>query len=285
MFERILIAISSEFYAKEVLQQGAMLVQRCGGAVTIVYIIEEKTIAQAEKRSGSFRTRCEKEETKKKIIEGQEQTANVIIFFEAKAIFKEAGLIPNFKIVEGEFSTVIEQEVQTQHFDAVLIGYSEEGLLRYRILDEITVPLWVVGDAGNHCVLGVCSNLTPNQKIPLMSRKLASCLGWDFQLVYIVDVHEPITYDETAQQFVKRSVEQLLSDGQRYVDEMAKNRVSTQMASGVLVDQIVQNAKQLHAGLVVVGQEQKRYDILGLPLRSMNQRLVEKSRSSTMFVR
>ncbi|MCU0850491.1 MAG: universal stress protein [Candidatus Thermoplasmatota archaeon] len=284
MFERILIAISSEFYTKEALRQGAMLAQRCRSMVSIVYIIEEKTLAQAQRRSDAFRTRFEKEETKKRIIEGQQQTANVIIFFDAKTIFKQTGITPNFKIVEGEFSTVIEQEVQTQRFDVVFIGYSEEGLLRYRILDETAVPLWVVGESKGSCVLGVCSNLTPNQRVLSVSKELAACLGWKLELMYMVDVTEPIAYDETMQRFVKRSIPQLLAEGQRYVEEMQKNGVSMQLVTGAFVDLLVQNTHRLHAGLVVVGQEKRRFDRLGLPVRSMNQRLVEKLRVSVLFL-
>jgi Universal stress protein family len=284
VFERILIAISSEFYTTEVLRQGAMLAQRCGSMVSIVYIIEEKTLAQAQKRSDAFRTRFEKEETEKRIIEGQQQTANVIIFFDAKTIFKETGITPNFKIVEGQFSTVIEQEVQTQRFDAVFIGYSEEGLLRYRILDETAVPLWVVGESKGSCVLGVCSNLMPNQRVLSVSKELAACLGWKLELMYMVDVTEPIAYDETMQRFVKRPIPQMLAEGQRYVEEMQKNGVPMQLVTGAFVDLLIQNMHRLHAGLVVVGQEQRRFDRLGLSVRSMNQRLVEKSRVSILFV-
>jgi nucleotide-binding universal stress UspA family protein len=285
MFEKILIAISSEFYSKEILEKGAFLARCFGSRVTIVYIIEEKTIAQAEKRSDTFRTRFEKEETKNVIIKGQQQTANVIIFFDAKAIFKEKGIIPDFKIVEGEFSAVIEQEVQTQQFDLVLLGYSKECMLKYRILDEIAVPLWVVGTSGDHLVLGVCSNLTPNQGIPPLSKKIAECFGWDLHLVYIVDDGEPMGFDEAAQRFVRRSVPQLRADGQRFVEEMEKKGITAQMVSGGVVESTLQTARRLNAGLVVIGQEQKRYDILGLSVRSLNHKLAEKSRYSMVFLR
>jgi len=285
VFGNILIPISSEFYSRGVLEKGAFLAECFGSKVTIVYIIEEKTLTQTEKRSDTFRTRFEKEETKKGIIDSQTRTANVIIFFEAKAIFKEKGIIPNFKIVEGEFSTVIAQEIAAQHVDVVLMGYTKEGLLRYRIFDEIAIPLWIVGSPGDRRMLAVCSNLTPNQKIPEMSFRLAQCFNWDLHLLYIVDIGEPLAFDESVQRFVKRPVSELLDEGQRFVDAMGKKGIAAQMVTGGFQEATLHTAKQLNPGLVVMGQEQKRYDILGFPVKSMSHRIVEKSKYSMLFLK
>ncbi len=285
VFGNILIPISSEFYSKGVLEKGAFLAGCFGSRVTIVYIIEEKTLTQTERRSEMFRTRFEKEETKKGIITSQTQTANVIIFFDAKTVFKEKNIIPNFKIVEGEFSTVIAQEVSAQHFDVVLMGYTKEGLLKYRIFDEIAIPLWIVGSPGDRRMLAVCSNLTPNQKIPEISFRLAQCFNWDLHLMYIVDTGEPVTFDESAQRFVKKSVSELLDAGQRFVDAMGKKGIAAQLMTGGFQEITLHTAKQLNAGLVVMGQEQKRDDILGFPVKSMSHRIVEKSKYSMLFLK
>lgn len=285
VFKNILIPISSEFYSKGVLEKGAFLAECFGSKVTIVYIIEEKTLDQTDKRSDTFRTRVEIEETKKVIINSQMQTADTIVFFDAKTIFIDKGIILNFKIVEGEFSTVIENEIKARNFDLVLMGYTKEGLLKYRILDDIAIPLWIVGASDGHTLLAVCSNLTPNQRIPQISQKLAQCFNWDLHLMYIVDIGEAIAFDEHAQRFVKMSVNDLLDAGQKFVDDMEKKGIHAQMVSGGFQEIIVHTARQLNVGLVVMGQEQKRHDILGFPVKSMNRRIVEKSKYSMLFLK
>lgn len=285
VFKNILIPISSEFYTKDILEKGAFLAKCFESKVTIVYIIEEKTIYQTEKRSDTFRTRVEKEETKKVIIKSQMKTADTIVFADAKLYFNSKGIIPTKKIVKGEFSTVIENEIKTQNFDLVLMEYNKEGLLKYRILDEIDIPLWIVGTFGDHTLLAVSSNLTPNQKIPQMSQKLAQILNWDLQLIYIVDIGETITFDEKTKRFVKISVKDLIDNGQKFVDDLKNRDIKARMVSGGFQEITVQTAKQLNAGLIVLGQEQKRYDILGFPVKSMNQKIAEKSKYSMLFLK
>jgi len=165
------------------------------------------------------------------------------------------------------------------------MGYTKEGLLKYRIFDEIAIPLWIVGRPGDRRMLAVCSNLTPNQKIPEMSQKLAQCFNWDLHLMYIVDTGEPVTFDESAQRFVKRSAPELLDAGQRFVDAMGEKGISAQLVTGGFQEITLHTAKQLNPGLVVMGQEQKRDDILGFPVKSMSHRIVEKSKYSMLFLK
>ena len=44
MFKDILIPISSEYYSKEVLTRGASLYKKFGSKISLIYIIEEKTL-------------------------------------------------------------------------------------------------------------------------------------------------------------------------------------------------------------------------------------------------
>jgi len=285
VFKNILIPISSEFYVKEVLEQGAFVAEHFESKVTIVYIIEEKTLSQTEKRTDTFRTRVEREETKKVIISNQRQTADTIVFADATFSFNSMGINPVKKIVEGEFSTIIENEIKTQHFDLVLMSYEKECLLKYRVLNDIGIPLWVVGTSGGQSLLAICSNRTPNQKVLQMSQKLAQLLNMDLSLLYIVDVEDTIAYDENTQKFVKTSVEDLLDSGQRFVDELQMKGIPAHMTTGSVEGKTVQTAKQLNAGLVVIGQEQKRYDLFGFSVKSINHRIVEKCKYPILFLK
>jgi len=285
VFKNILIPISSEFYSKEVFEQGASLAERFESKVTIEFIIEEKTLSQTEKRTDTFRTRVEKEETKQVIINSQRQTADAIVFVDAKLSFESKGITPAKKIMEGKFSTIIENEIKASHFDLVLISYEKECLLKYRILNDIDIPLWVTGTPGGQTLFAVCSNRTPNQKVLQMSQKLAQLLTMDLFLLYIVDVEDTIAYDEHTQRYVKMSVTDLLDTGQRFVDDLQIKGIPAHMTTGGVEGKTVQTAKQLNAGLVVIGQEPKRYDLLGFPVKSINHRIVEKCKYPILFLK
>jgi hypothetical protein len=285
VFKNILIPISSEFYSKEVFEQGAYLAERFESKVTIVYIIEEKTLSQTEKRTDTFRTRVEKEETKKVIINNQRQTADAIVFVDAKLSFDRKGISPAKKIMEGEFSTIIKNEIKDSHFDLVLMSYEKECLLKYRILNDIDIPLWVAGTPGGKTLLAICSNRTPNQNVLQMSQKLALSLNMDLSLFYIVDVEDTIAYDEHTQRFVKMSVDDLLDTGQRFVDDLQIKGIPAHMTTGSVEGKTVQTSRQLNAGLVVIGQEQKRYDMLGFPVKSINHKIVEKCKYPILFLK
>ena len=284
MFENILIAISSEFYSKELLEQGAMLTKKFQSKVTIIYIIEQKTLFQTENRSDTFRTRVEKDETKNIIIKSQMQTADTIVFFDAKSIFKNIGVVPEFKIQEGEFSATILNELKLKQFDVVLMGYEKVCMLKYRILDDINIPLWVNGKTDGQTVLAICSNLTPNQKIPEISQKLAHFFNWGLQVLYIVDIEENITYDEATKRFIKKPVKELLADGQHIVDTLQQKGITATMMTGSLEEKTIRSAKQFNAGLIVIGQEHKRYDKLGFSMKTINHKIVEKCKYSLLFL-
>ena len=88
MFKNILIPISSEYYKKDVFRTGAFLASKFDSSIDLVYIIEEKTLNQTDKFSNAYRTPQEIVKTKKEIVRKYIQSADKIIFDEAKHYFK-----------------------------------------------------------------------------------------------------------------------------------------------------------------------------------------------------
>lgn len=284
MFKNILIPISSEFYSKDVLEKAATIAKKFESKVTIIYIIEEKTLFQTEKSIDTYRTRFEKEETKKIIINSHIQTAENIVFNDAKFFFSDKGITLAKKITKGEFSIAIENEIKTKHFDLVIMGYEKVCLLKYHILDEINIPLWIVGKSDDNTLLAVCSNLTPNQKIPSISQDLAKIFNWKYYLIYIIDIENKTFFDESKQNFIDKSIDDLFSYGQKFIDGMQKKGINAKIALGSFEENFFQAIKQFNPSLVVIGQEQKRYDFLGLPVKSINHKIAEKSKNSILFL-
>jgi nucleotide-binding universal stress UspA family protein len=284
MFKNILIPISSEYYSKEALKKGANLAKHFESKVNIIYIIEEKTLNQTDKKSNIFRTQVEKKETKEIIIKSQMQTANIIIFFDANNIFKDKGIIPNFKILEGEFSNIIKNEMESNDYDLVLMGYEKWCLLKYRILDDINIPLWIIGTPGDKTLLAICSNLTPNEKIIQTSAELSKLFNWDLQLIYIIDTRDNLLFDENTKRFVRMSIKDLIEKGQTLVEDMKKDGIDAKMVKGGFDEETVQAAKSINANLIVIGQERKKTDLLGFTIKGANRKIVEKCGCSILFM-
>ena len=284
MFKNILIPVSSEFYSKKVLKRGAFLAEKFKSNLTIVYIIEEKTINQTDKLSNTYLTSQEISETKKEIISKQKLGAYNIIFDDAKFYFKNKENKLDEKIVEGEFSIVVKNELKTKSYDLIVMGFEKECILHYRLFDEVNIPIWIEGNNEIKSILAACSNLAPNQKVPDFSIKLSKALGWNLNMIYIVDIEDSVQVDKTGRRSKRRSSENLFENGQNFAKEMKKKEIEIKLVKGGLAKEIFKEAKKLKTDLIVIGRQKKKKGILGLPVKRFKQKLVEKCDYSVLFI-
>ena len=284
MFKNILIPISSEFYQKEVLQTGAFLAEKFDSAITLVYIIEEKTLNQTDKRSDVYRTTHERAETKKEIIRRYIQSADRIIFDDAKLFFKNKNIAFKEEIINGEFSTVIKGQLNKEKYDLILMGYEKECLLNYRLLNEVNIPIWVESGYEKNSILAVCSNLAPNQRVPDIGIKLSKILGWDLNMLYVVDTQDTVEVDKMGRRSEKKSEKTLTDRGKQFVSDMHKKGIDVRLVRGSLENETANAAENLGARLVIIGREQKKKKVLGLPTKSIKRKMVEKCRYSILFI-
>jgi len=284
MFKNILIPISSEFYQKEVLQTGAFLAEKFNSTITLVYIIEEKTLNQTDKRSDVYRTTHERAETKKEIISRYVQSADKIIFDDAELFFKNKNVAFEEEIINGEFSTVIKGQLNKKKYDLILMGFEKECLLNYRLLDEVNIPIWVESGYKNNSILAVCSNLAPNQRVPEIGIKLSKILGWDLNMLYVVDTQDTVEVDEMGKRSEKKPEKTLTDRGKQFVSDMHKKGIDVRLVRGSLEKETAKAAENLGAKLVIIGREQKKKKLLGLPIKSIKRKMVEKCRYSILFI-
>jgi len=284
MFKNILIPISSEFYSKNVLQRAVFLAEKYKGKLNLLYIIEEKTLSQADKVIKSYRTSSEVEETKKELVNFQKQTADNIIFEDANQILKNKKIPFEEKIIEGEFSEVVKKEVERNQYDLILMGFEKECLLNYRLLENINLPIWIEGQVDSKDILAVCSNLAPNQKVPDFSVKLSKSLGWNLHMLYVVDSEDTVEVDEKGQRSDKKPERDLLFKGQQFVEEMKKKNIPVQLVKGSLERETINNAESIDAGLIIVGREQKKKGVLGIPIKNFKRKIAEKCKFSILFI-
>jgi nucleotide-binding universal stress UspA family protein len=284
MFKNILIPMSSEFYDKEILERSFILAEKFNSKVKLLYIIEEKTLNQTDKMQDPYRTPQDKAETKKEILAKQKQAASSIVFHDADYIFKNKEHLISGKIAEGEFSTIVKNELEETQYDLILMGFEKESILRYRLLEEVNIPIWIEGKSDKPIILAVCSNLAPNQKVPEISIELSKALGWNLHMLYIVDIEDCVQVDQNCERSDKKPERDLMFNAQSFINHMKNKGITVTLTKGSLEKETIKTAKEINASLVIVGREQKRKGILGLPAKNIKKKIAEKSEYSILFV-
>jgi hypothetical protein len=284
MFKNVLIPISSEFYNKQVLQRGVFLAEIFKSTINLIYIIEEKTLNQTDKLSNSYRTPYEIAETKNDIIRKQKLAANNIIFDDAKYFFKNKDISLEEKIVKGEFSKVVKSEINKKDFDLILMGFEKGCNLNYRLLDEVTIPIWIDAENEGKSILAVCSNLAPNQKVPDVSLKLSEYLRWNLQMLYVVDTDDCVHVDEQCIRSDIKSERDLVFKGQYFAGQMKNKGVNIKLVKGSLEKETTKAAEIIKPNLVIVGREQKKKGVLGLPTKNVKRKMAARCKYSILFM-
>jgi len=284
MFKNILVPISSEFYSKDLLEKSVFLAEKFKSNLDLIYIIEEKTLSQTDRQTDAYRTHYEIEETKNLIIKKQKETADNIIFNDAKFYFKEKNIPFKEKIAEGEFSQVVKKETDKNKHDLILMAFAKECLLNYRLLDEVEIPVWVEGKGQGKSILAVCSNLAPNQKVPDISIELSKILDWKLKMLYVVDKEDCVEVDENCLRSDKKPERDLLFKGQIFVEDMKKKGIDVKLVKGNLENETTKAAQMIDPNLIVVGREQKKKGVFGIPVKNIRKKIVKKCDYSILFL-
>ena len=284
MFQKILVPVSSEYYSKDVIKRSIYLAETFKGTVHLLYIIEEQPLQQMEHRSDTHRTHYDQTETHRDIITSYQQTADDIVFEDAQTMFKQNNIAIKHKTIHGEFSSIVTAEIQKHAYDLVVMGYEKGCMIDYRLLDELTIPVWIEAGGSHESILAVCSNLAPNQKVPNMSIKLAKAFAWKLYMLYVIDMQDSVEVDKNGIRSPRKPKQDLLFAGQNFVNDMNEKNIAVKTVEGKLENQTIKEAKNLAAGLVIIGREQKKRGTLGLPAKNIKQKMAEKCKYSLLFI-
>jgi len=284
MFKNILMPISSEFYEKEIFEIGAFLAEKFDSTITLVYIIEEKALDQADKLSDVYRSHYDREETKKEIVSRYIHAAGNIIFDDAKLLFKNRNISFKEEIIEGEFSVVIKGQLNKKKYDLIVMGFEKKCLLNYRLLDDMKIPIWIESGYEGKSILAVCSNLAPNLKVPDIGVELSKIFGWDLNMLYVVDTQDAVQVDTLGKRSGKKSEEDLVNKANQFVSEMQKKGIKVKLVKGSLEKETLKAAAEVGAKLVILGREQKKKRVFGLPTKSVKKKMAEECRYSILFM-
>lgn len=284
MFKNVLIPISSEFYNKHVLERGFSLAETFKSKINLIYIIEEKTLNQTDRLTISYRTPYEIAETKKEIIREQKLAADSIIFEDAEYFFKNKNISFTSKIHQGEFSRVIKNELEKKDYDLVLMGFNKECVLNYRLFDEVKIPIWVVNKNDGKSILAVCSNLAPNIKVPDLSLKLSKVLNLELNMIYVIDMEDSVQVDEKIKRSDKKTEKDLMFIAESFIQKMKEKGINVILLKGSFEKEVINATEKYNPKLVIIGREQKKKGLLGLPVKNFKRKMVEKCNYSILYV-
>ena len=284
MFKNILIPFSSEFYPKQVLNRSVFFSKKFNSKINLIYVIEEKTLEQAENLSESYITHYDMDETTKEIEKKQKQTADTIIFQDVKEMFDKNDISYDEKIVKGEFSDEVKKELKKNKYDLVLMGFEKECILDYRLLEELDTPIWIEAKSDSKTILAVCSNLAPNKKVPDVSIQLSKALGWNLNMLYVIDVEDAVEVDEKGIRSTPKKRNDLMVASEKFKEKMKEKNINVKIVKGSLENQTIKEADEINANLVIVGREQKKKGVMGFPVKNVKKRLVKKCKNSILFI-
>ncbi|KAA0013924.1 MAG: universal stress protein [Thermoplasmata archaeon] len=275
IFKKLLLPISSEFFPENAVNRIAKFMEKFNSRLVVAYIIEEKTLKKMEEVSEVFLTEEQMEEMENQILEQGSMVAEKIIFEKVEPFIHEFGK----KVIFGEFSEEVKKISREQNITCIITGYEKNCFLRYRLFEEMNIPIWVEMGRGNKIVLGICSNLAPNKRVPSLTLEIAKAFGYTPHLLYVVDKEERVEVDEKGRK-IERNIEELVGKAKKFLQKY-EDKAITHFAKGILEEEIVEYANSINADVVILGREMKKRKIF---CREMKKNIVEKLKHSMFFL-
>ncbi len=273
IFRRMLLPISSEFYSEALIQRAAEFQRKFGGEVLAVYIVEKKTIRKMEEVSEPFLTEEQRKEMERNIFEKSGQMAEIIFD-------RVAGYLENFRkeVAIGEFSDVIIKKIEEYGASCIMIGFEKDCMLKYRFLENVKLPVWVEIGRGEN-IMGVCSNLAPNIKVPPFTIEFARAMDKKPYLLYVIDTSEMVEVDENC---VKKpcNMERLMEKAEEFKKKYS-NAAIVEIRKGSIEEETADFADDISADVAVVGREMKKGHIFS---KEFKKEMAEKIKHSLLFL-
>jgi hypothetical protein len=164
------------------------------------------------------------------------------------------------------------------------MGFNKECVLNYRLFDEVKIPIWVVNKNDGKSILAVCSNLAPNIKVPDTSLKLSKLLNLELNMIYIVDIEDSVQVDAKINRSDKKTERDLLFIAQNFIQKMEEKGINVTLLKGSFEKELIKATEKFNPKIVIIGREQKKKGLLGLPVKNFKRKMVEKCNYSILYV-
>ena len=274
IFKKLLLPISSEFFNENVIERVKNIVEVFGSELVVAYIVEKKTMKKVDEVAELFLTEEQRKEMEEEVINESKLIASH--FFER--IEKEIGKHENM-IVFGEYSEEIKKIVEEKKITCVVTSFEKECLIKYRLFEMLSVPILVEFGRGEKKILGVCSNLAPNKRVPKITLEMAEKMNYEPFFIYIIDKEEKVEVDEYGHK-IERDLDYLKMKAKEFIEKY-KDKAIIRMSIGTIENEMAKYADEINADLVVIGREMKRKGIFG---REIKREMVEKVKHSLLLL-
>ena len=266
--------ISSEFPPKNIFGRAKKFSEIFGSKIYILYITEEKTLRKVEEVAEPFLTEEQLKKMENSIIDKNKEIAD-IIFEKVKNKFP----VFNVETTYGEFSDEIIKFSEKNDITCIITEFEKECFLNYTLFEKIKIPVWVEAGEGGKVVMGVCSNLAPNIRVPDITLKIATAFGYDSKLLYIIDIEEKAEVDERG--FKKeKSLEELQKGAEKFAKKHEKN-FRVEIAIGSIEEKVAEFAEKFNPDVIVVGREMKKRKLF---CKELKLEMIEKLKNSLLFL-
>lgn len=144
MFKKILVPVSSEYFPKKAMEKALEMSNYFKADVKVMYIIEEKVEDKVKKTLEYVRTEFQRQEMTKDIHDAQKREYNDTME-RWKEQFSTNIEFTTSKIVEGNYSAAIAEELEKYAADLIILEAKQECILRYNLFyEDDDIPILIV---------------------------------------------------------------------------------------------------------------------------------------------
>lgn len=277
VFERILVPIPSERFPKAAVERGMELAAKFGSELIMLYIIEDNVIKRLDQAAEMVLTPSQREEMESKLVEQQKEEAEKLHFIRVKRLANSRNVDFRKYIRQGKFGKEISRLIREEGADLVVMELHDDTILKYRIVDNCPVPLWLErgGGKGLKEILGVCTNRAPNEYVPPISAELARKYRAHLTLEYVVDADAG---EEDLTECGRELLQQLSSEYEPDMD------LDTRCTLGPLGPTAMKSADGLRADLIIIGRAAAKKGFLGLVKKDDKVNVAREAHHSVLMI-
>ena len=173
-----------------------------------------------------------------------------------------------------EISEEIEKAIAGYEATIVVMGFEKWNVLKYRLFEKLKIPIWVAAGGGD-VVVGACSNLAPNMKVPKFIKDFSKATNYKAILLYIIDTEDKILVNENGER-IKADIDELRERAKKFAEKYKK----VEIREGVFEEELVKFADEVNAGLIVIGREMKKRRML----KEVRKDIVKNLHHSVLFL-
>lgn len=186
MLKRILIGIPMESIPQKALSRAEELCKATGADIFVTYIIEDNVFKEFSRQGSHVISEKGKEDIIDMMTKQHKARALNVIKPDVENRFQ--GDIDDFTIKTGMYSDALLESASEKNIDLIMIEYESFSLLKYRIMDRSSVPVWIEKNDRKIRNIGLfCSNISPNRHAPAIAKHLSKSLRAKLHSNFIYD--------------------------------------------------------------------------------------------------